>query len=783
MPITSNRDEFTGEELYDLREEQYFLPPIDLNDEELAALQTSLHLLEGQFAYAEPLRLALQNLALGRANPLLDPGPKTATRRSSWAAATRPRSPSAWPSSSRRSPSSARSSSAYWTIASDTARPQRRVNPYGLWEMNSVWYMVGDDLERPVEDPERRRTFRVSRMRGEIKFATRRERDFRIAGGLQRHRLPRPGAVDAGPRDRRARRRWRCRPTRRSGSTAGCSAGTARSRSTTTAAPGSPTAYSDIGRALGLDPVARRAGDAADAARAGAAGGEPTSSASVRPTRSGRPRSHWSAPSRTRTAPDAEVADRAPSPVAPERFALLQALLAFLLARCGDEPSATSRPPDSASASGSRQQELQEHLDLLNLVNFGGGCYAVYCSTENGSVHRRQGAVRRHLPPPGPAVAAGGEGAPARAGRGGAAGRGRGAHVARRGARQGARPRSGDFPLADTPAPQHAVAEESAVTVLNEGVRDRRLVDITLPLAVVQRPLHADDRAVPAAPRRGRLVRRGVRPQQGWPAHVQGRLHRATPSCIGERYEPRPEMAGSRPAPGRRGRHRPASASPPPARAGSWRADGDRADGRRRRRGRHHLRLAATGWCPRSFATAARPRCSSRRALREAVRDAAAEAARGRRPSPQPAPAADVRQRHPGVALQVAAVAVGDVEAAVAARRVAPARPPASRQAAGRRPRRRPARAPPRRRSAPRFHGTDVLADVAAVDAVLERLGVRQLAPAATGRGRRGSAGRRAPPRRRSRPSGRRRCRPGTSRRRPRPGRPGRRGSARARRR
>ena len=31
-------------------------------------------------------------------------------------------------------------------------------------------------------------------------------------------------------------------------------------------------------------------------------------------------------------------------------------------------------------------QELKESLDLLNLVNFGGGCYAVYCSTENGTI-------------------------------------------------------------------------------------------------------------------------------------------------------------------------------------------------------------------------------------------------------------------------------------------------------------------------------------------------------------------------------------------------------------
>ena len=69
IPIRSQRDEFTGEELYTLEREAYFLPPLVLTDRELAALQTSLYLLEGQFAYAEPLRLALQNLALGRPEP------------------------------------------------------------------------------------------------------------------------------------------------------------------------------------------------------------------------------------------------------------------------------------------------------------------------------------------------------------------------------------------------------------------------------------------------------------------------------------------------------------------------------------------------------------------------------------------------------------------------------------------------------------------------------------------------------------------------------------------
>ena len=72
VPLHSQRDEFTGEELYTLRSENYFLDRLELDDDELAALQTALYYLEGKFAYAEPLRLALQNLALGTARLLGD---------------------------------------------------------------------------------------------------------------------------------------------------------------------------------------------------------------------------------------------------------------------------------------------------------------------------------------------------------------------------------------------------------------------------------------------------------------------------------------------------------------------------------------------------------------------------------------------------------------------------------------------------------------------------------------------------------------------------------------
>src|SRR5947199_205566 len=79
VPLGTQRDEFTGEELYILRSEQYFLPKLELENEELAALQTALYLLEGKFAYAEPLRLALQNLALGRPG-FAEPSGDTAQR-------------------------------------------------------------------------------------------------------------------------------------------------------------------------------------------------------------------------------------------------------------------------------------------------------------------------------------------------------------------------------------------------------------------------------------------------------------------------------------------------------------------------------------------------------------------------------------------------------------------------------------------------------------------------------------------------------------------------------
>ena len=185
---------------------------------------------------------------------------------------------------------------------------------------NGVWYVVGHDLDR--DDI---RTFRVSRIRGEIKFATRRERDFRTPDRLRHRAVPRPAAV-AG---RRHRRRGAHRGARRHGLVGAARVRLDRAASRT--ASSSPTTRPS--------PSSRRGCCARTAARCRSS---PTSCGARSRRRSAACASghEGKAPEPAREAPRARAARRAsarPGPVAPERFAVLQALLAYLLAACGEE--------------------------------------------------------------------------------------------------------------------------------------------------------------------------------------------------------------------------------------------------------------------------------------------------------------------------------------------------------------------------------------------------------------------------------------------------------------
>jgi proteasome accessory factor C len=460
VPLQSQRDEFTGEELYTLRSEQYFLPHLDLENDELAALQTAFFLLEGQFAYAEPLRLALQNLALGR--PALGDEAPTETamrvevRDPDYSAETAGRLAKLEGAISKQRTVKFD----YWAMGPGK-RSERTVNPYALFNDRGKWYVVGYDLDRKAL-----RTFRVSRIQSEIRFATRRERDFRI-----------PGDFDIG--ELRGRPEWQV----------GEIVGTARIEVLSNTAWWVARAYGNAGtiedgvfvteyssipllaswvlrqdgRAVPVEPSELRR-EVARALRA------------VRETHEGAP------PKLAAEVPPAQTdgaGERPAGPVTPERFGVLQALLAYLLAACGEQPRAEIPAAEILERFPTiPREELQEHLSLLNLVNFGGGCYTVYAELGDDDVVQvdkelygetfraaprltplEARAIRLALEYVGPMIAAE-------------------AHTPLDRVRNKLEETFGQFELAQTPEPQVDSEEEQLVATLSEAIRDRRLVEI-----------------------------------------------------------------------------------------------------------------------------------------------------------------------------------------------------------------------------------------------------------------------------------------------------------------
>ncbi|TMK77143.1 MAG: WYL domain-containing protein [Actinobacteria bacterium] len=456
VPLDSQRDEFTGEELYNLRSERYFLPPLELTDDELAALQTCLYLLEGQFAYAEPLRLALQNLALGR--PGFEEAPTETAR------AVELHDPGYSPELPGRLAKLEGAISknrtvkfTYWSILRDKVR-ERTVNPYSLLFDRGQWYVVGLDL-----DDDKIKTFRVSRIRGDIRLATRRERDFRLPDDFDADAYRLPPNWQVGEIQGEAR-------IEVGGDTAWW----------VERAFGSHgrieddvfvTDYSDLGqlsswilrqdgRAVPLAPPELRRQVRADLKL-------------VQERHEGKLPKVAAAAKETGLEPE----ERPASPVPPERFGLLQALLAYLLDRCGDEAEATIPAVEIGERFNIPPESLEEHLQLLNLVNFGGGCYAVYTELRDGQVHvdkelwgdtfrspprltpLEARAIRLALEFVGPMIAAD-------------------AHTPLERVRRKLEDTFGAFDLAQTAEPRSARAEEKLVGTLSEGMRQQRVVEI-----------------------------------------------------------------------------------------------------------------------------------------------------------------------------------------------------------------------------------------------------------------------------------------------------------------
>ena len=178
-------------ENYSLPPENFYLPAIEFTDEELGALRTALSLLDGEFAYAEPLRLALQQLSWGKPSPLDAPEQRSVALAVTAGAGGRERSQRL----SKVETAIFRRKTIvfdYYTIGRD-AQEKRKVDPYHLLYRGGQFYLIGYSHER--DDV---RVFRVSRIRGKVGYSSKAEHDFQPARGLRPARVRHPHRLAAG---------------------------------------------------------------------------------------------------------------------------------------------------------------------------------------------------------------------------------------------------------------------------------------------------------------------------------------------------------------------------------------------------------------------------------------------------------------------------------------------------------------------------------------------------------------------------------------------------------
>jgi proteasome accessory factor BC len=357
-------------ENYSLPPENFYLPAIEFTDEELGALRMSLALLDGEFAYAEPLRLALQQLSWGKPSPLDAPEQRSVALAVTAGAGGRELSQRL----TKVETAIFRRKTIvfdYYTIGRD-AEEKRKVNPYHLLFRGGQFYLIGYSHER--DDV---RVFRVSRIRGKVGYASKAEHDFN-----------RPEDFD--PRTYATRTDWQL----------GDPVGRARiwlsdrvdwlalrhfgHAGDVTDADGGvifETDYADsrqmLAWVLGLGEQARIEGPEELAAEAR----ERLELVIERHTHG----PELADPVERRPgAPDEPDDEGSDSPIRPERFARLVTLAGILIDAARD--ARKLEVADLCERLQVTDQELRQDIDVLNVVNFGGGSYVLYAEVRGDRI-------------------------------------------------------------------------------------------------------------------------------------------------------------------------------------------------------------------------------------------------------------------------------------------------------------------------------------------------------------------------------------------------------------
>jgi proteasome accessory factor BC len=410
LTVERPADGAAEQENYSLRPENFHLPAIAFTDKELAALQTALTLLDGEFAYAEPLRLALQQITWGRPSPLRAPEQRSVALGITASAGGHELSARL----AKVETAIFRNKTIvfdYYTMERDEVAT-RRVDPYHLLFQGGQFYLLGHAHERNAI-----RVFRLTRIRGKVSYATKAEHDF--------HR-----PTDFDPRAYANRADWQLGEERdvarlliseriawqverhfgrygeiRDPATDGDDGSTAigaaedgdRIFLTRYSSPRSIVSWllglGANAQLLGpedlvgefqrrLDLLEERHGDLAPVAPRGGKGAAPAAAAgTARITGSSRSRN-----ARRGDAAGAEGEDssaRAEAAIRPERFARL-VTLASILIKAGREGERVVMK-DICERLQISDEELREDVNVLNVVNFGGGSYVLYAEIKEDS--------------------------------------------------------------------------------------------------------------------------------------------------------------------------------------------------------------------------------------------------------------------------------------------------------------------------------------------------------------------------------------------------------------
>jgi len=363
---------FFEAELYALPPENYYLPAVAFSDSELAALRTALVLLDGEFAYAEPLRLALQQVSWGRPSPLIEGEEAPIEVKLSPASGGRElsqRLAKIETAISRRKTIEF----SYYSLQRDETS-DRKVNPYHLVFRDGQFYLIGYSHERDEV-----RVFRLSRIRGKVSYATKAEHDFNPPEDFDRRDYASradwqmgkiAGSAKVFIRERIA---WLVerdfgnygefrRPRKADGVS-----GRGMIFETEYASPRQliswVLSWRDNARLLEPSELATEADERRELLRDRHRVEFEVAKTVSRPLAEGNGRARSSN-------------GRSESVIRPERFARLVTLAGSLIGAAREERSLpTSQVLDELSIS---IDELREDIDVLNVVNFGGGTYVLF---------------------------------------------------------------------------------------------------------------------------------------------------------------------------------------------------------------------------------------------------------------------------------------------------------------------------------------------------------------------------------------------------------------------